>query len=116
MTTTRRQFITQATAAVAATTLLPGALHAAGPAGKAQKPLRILILGGTGFLGPACTESALARGHAVTLFNSLSEPFTGAVEIALDSTWNDNGRVCVRQSDPLPLTILAAIPDVSVGR
>ena len=44
------------------------------------------------------------------------EQFTGAVEIALDSTWNDNGRVCVRQSDPLPLTILAAIPDVSVGR
>ena len=70
MTTTRRQFITQTTAAVAATALLPGALHAAGPAGKAQKPLRILILGGTGFLGPACTESALARGHAVTHFNS----------------------------------------------
>ena len=70
MTTTRRQFITSTTAAVAATALLPGALHAAGPAGKAQKPLRILILGGTGFLGPACTESALARGHAVTHFNS----------------------------------------------
>lgn len=32
--------------------------------------LRILILGGTGFLGPACTESALARGHRVTHFNS----------------------------------------------
>ena len=32
--------------------------------------LRILILGGTGFLGPACTESALARGHHVTHFNS----------------------------------------------
>lgn len=70
MTTTRRQFITSTTAAVAATALLPEALHAAGPAGKAQKPLRILILGGTGFLGPACTESALARGHAVTHFNS----------------------------------------------
>ena len=36
----------------------------------AAKPLRILILGGTGFLGPACTESALARGHSVTHFNS----------------------------------------------
>jgi 2'-hydroxyisoflavone reductase len=32
--------------------------------------LRILILGGTGFLGPACTESALARDHSVTHFNS----------------------------------------------
>jgi len=44
------------------------------------------------------------------------ELFTGAVEVPLNSTWNDNGRVFVRQSDPLPLTILAAIPDVSVGR
>ena len=33
------------------------------------KKLRILILGGTGFLGPACSESALSRGHNVTLFN-----------------------------------------------
>lgn len=71
--TTRREFITSATAAVAATALLPRELYAAGPGGKpgkASKPLRILILGGTGFLGPACTESALARGHAVTHFNS----------------------------------------------
>lgn len=36
---------------------------------KAEKKLRVLILGGTGFLGPACTESLLARGHEVTLFN-----------------------------------------------
>jgi 2'-hydroxyisoflavone reductase len=33
------------------------------------KPKRILILGGTGFLGPAIVEVALAQGHQVTLFN-----------------------------------------------
>jgi len=37
---------------------------------KPTASLRILILGGTGFLGPACTESALARGHKITQFNS----------------------------------------------
>ncbi|MEI6740307.1 MAG: twin-arginine translocation signal domain-containing protein [Gemmatimonadaceae bacterium] len=38
--------------------------------GPAQpKPLRILILGGTGFIGPQQVEYALARKHAVTLFN-----------------------------------------------
>lgn len=37
---------------------------------KASSAMRILILGGTGFLGPACTESALSRGHSVTHFNS----------------------------------------------
>src|SRR5712692_770891 len=37
--------------------------------GKAPKPLRILILGGTGFIGPHEVRYALARGHKVTLFN-----------------------------------------------
>jgi nucleoside-diphosphate-sugar epimerase len=30
---------------------------------------KILILGGTAFLGPPVVERALARGHQVTLFN-----------------------------------------------
>ena len=39
-------------------------------AGNAQPtPLRILILGGTGFIGPNQVEYALARKHKVTLFN-----------------------------------------------
>lgn len=41
------------------------ALKAAGPA----KPLNILILGGTGFIGPHTIDVAKARGHSVTLFN-----------------------------------------------
>jgi 2'-hydroxyisoflavone reductase len=32
-------------------------------------PKRILVLGGTRFLGPALVEAAVAEGHAVTLFN-----------------------------------------------
>jgi 2'-hydroxyisoflavone reductase len=38
------------------------------PAAPAPKKT-ILILGGTGFLGPHVVDAALARGHAVTLFN-----------------------------------------------
>ena len=37
--------------------------------GKAPKPLRILILGGTGFTGPFQVKYALSRGHKVTVFN-----------------------------------------------
>ncbi len=33
------------------------------------KPLRILVLGGTGFIGPHQVRYAVARGHQVTLFN-----------------------------------------------
>jgi 2'-hydroxyisoflavone reductase len=34
-----------------------------------RAPLRILILGGTGFIGPYQVQYALDRGHTVTLFN-----------------------------------------------
>src|SRR6266481_6052555 len=40
-----------------------------GSTGKAAKPLRILILGGTGFTGPFQVRYALSRGHHVTVFN-----------------------------------------------
>ena len=33
------------------------------------KPMRILILGGTGFIGPHMVREALRRGHEVSLFN-----------------------------------------------
>jgi 2'-hydroxyisoflavone reductase len=46
-----------------AATQLPSLVRAA-PAAK-----KILILGGTGFLGPHVVERAMARGHSVTLFN-----------------------------------------------
>lgn len=47
------------------TTLLPTATFAA----PAAAPRRILVLGGTGFLGPAIVAAAQARGHTLTLFN-----------------------------------------------
>lgn len=43
----------------------PGATAAAAPPARKS----ILVLGGTGFLGPHIVTSALARGHTVTLFN-----------------------------------------------
>lgn len=42
-------------------------LPAAALAAPARK--KILILGGTGYLGPATIDAALARGHEVTMFN-----------------------------------------------
>jgi 2'-hydroxyisoflavone reductase len=37
--------------------------------GAASKKLKILVLGGTGLIGPPMVEHAVARGHEVTLFN-----------------------------------------------
>lgn len=63
--TSRRQVLLWTAAAMA----LPGALRAAATIERAAKPLDILFLGGTGFLGPHQVDYALARGHRVTLFN-----------------------------------------------
>lgn len=43
------------------------------------------------------------------------EPRTGLYEIGIDSDWDYNGRVAVRQLDPLPATILAIIPKVEAS-
>ena len=66
----RRDFLT-ATLAAAGGLLLPGRARAgAGSIHRAAaRPLRILVLGGTNFVGPAVVRLALERGHEVTLFN-----------------------------------------------
>src|SRR6266545_3434139 len=53
---TRRRFVS--------TTLAGASALLAAPEKKS-----VLILGGTGFLGPATVEAAVARGHRLTLFN-----------------------------------------------
>ncbi|MBL8296972.1 MAG: NAD-dependent epimerase/dehydratase family protein [Rhodanobacteraceae bacterium] len=53
------------------------------PAAQAATPsLRILILGGTGFIGPHQVHYALSRGHKLTLFNRGRKPrqWPGEVE------------------------------------
>jgi len=71
--TNRRQFLQGAVGAAG----LAG-LHAAGVFSSAaaaaeitpaDQRLKILVLGGTGFIGPHEIEHALARGHEVTMFN-----------------------------------------------
>ncbi len=77
MPSTRRDFLKLSTAAggalalgiragarAAETSEMPGA-----SSGKAPKPMNLLILGGTGFTGPAQVRYARSRGHKVTVFN-----------------------------------------------
>jgi len=63
--TTRRRFLKLSGASALALTAGSASLFAE----KAVKPLRILILGGTGFTGPYQVRYALSRGQKVTTFN-----------------------------------------------
>lgn len=67
MTSSRRTFIKAGIAGGVASTLPITAV--AGKKHKDFKPKSILILGGTGFIGPHMVGEALRRGHSVTLFN-----------------------------------------------
>jgi 2'-hydroxyisoflavone reductase len=78
MPTTRRGFVAGSLLATAGLGLAAGAAAAVG---KAVKPLRILILGGTGFIGPHEVAYALARGHKLTLFNRGKTPHAWPGEV-----------------------------------
>ena len=81
MTPSRREFLRTAGAAgvVGATGMGLGGLPAAGSPARGREPLaapetgrtapkRILILGGTGFIGPHMVRYAVERGHEVSIF------------------------------------------------
>jgi 2'-hydroxyisoflavone reductase len=61
----RRRFIKLSAAGALVSRATPTSLFAE----KKPAPMRILILGGTGFIGPYEVRYALSRGHKVTTFN-----------------------------------------------
>src|SRR5437899_1791666 len=67
MNSTRRRFIQLSAASAGAFALNVRSTKLF--AQKSVKPLRILILGGTGFTGPYQVRYAISRGHKVTTFN-----------------------------------------------
>jgi 2'-hydroxyisoflavone reductase len=86
-TQTRREFL-QTTLAAGSLALFAGSSLRA----RAQeyKPMRILILGGTGFIGPALVEIALAHGHSVSVFNrGITEKRKGALPDNVDRLIGD---------------------------
>src|SRR5580692_8549711 len=82
MRTTRRNLLQLSTAALLGLAARMQLSFAAGPTKETRKPLHILILGGTGFIGPHQVRYALSRGHQITLFNRGRQPheWPGAVE------------------------------------
>ncbi len=83
MSTTRRDMLKLgALAGAVGLAAKSGLLSAAdAPVARAEQPLRILILGGTGFTGPYQVRYALARGHRITLFNRGRRPQDWPAEV-----------------------------------
>jgi 2'-hydroxyisoflavone reductase len=81
----------------------------------APRPLRILILGGTGFIGPHQVRYAMSRGHSITVYNRgrQKEDWPGPVEELLgDRNTRDlkslqgrNWDVCIDNPTTLPFWV-----------
>ena len=86
---------------------------------RAEKPLKILILGGTGFTGPEQVEYAIARGHEVTLINrNKTRPdfFKGRVEQLIGDMNGDMSALKGRKFDVVidnPTTLPAWVRNVA---
>jgi len=112
---TRRDVLKLGSLAAAALTMPIRAALAAEASPKPSKPLRILILGGTGFTGPHQVRYALARGHKITLFNRGRKPteWPGEVEELVGDRNSDDlkaleGRewdVCIDNPTSLPFWV-----------
>ena len=113
--TSRRDFVKAASLGVASLGAAPRSAAAADAPSAPARPLRILILGGTGFTGPHQVRYALGRGHKVTLFNRGRQPkeWPGEVEELLgDRNTGDlkalDGRewdVCIDNPTTLPFWV-----------
>jgi 2'-hydroxyisoflavone reductase len=114
MNITRRRWIQLTGAAALGASVRNLAFGSNASAGK-PKPMRLLILGGTGFIGPHEVRYALERGHHVTIFNRGKEhvQWPGAVEELLgDRNTGDlkslEGRewdVCIDNPTSLPFWV-----------
>ncbi len=48
-------------------------------------------------------------------YNSPVDMLSGVAKILITNDWDSQGQVCIRQEDPLPLTILGIIPELTIA-
>ena len=67
------------------------------------------------FAGPSFERLVEAKQRTTEPYGSPPALKSEEIPIVITPSWTDNGQVCVRQSDPLPLTIVSMSLEVSIG-
>ena len=67
------------------------------------------------FAGPSFDRLTEAKQRTTEPYGSPPALKSEEIPIVITPSWTDNGQVCVRQSDPLPLTIVSMSLEVSIG-
>jgi len=73
------------------------------------------------FVGPVDGDRSSAKlveykQRSTEAWNEAIKLYTGDLHITPHWDWTDGGNVWIKQFDPLPMTILGVMPDVTVGR
>jgi hypothetical protein len=68
-------------------------------------------------MGAASGSAVLVeiKQRSMETLGSPMQPYSGDFQVAIPTEWNRGGRLFVRQGYPLPCTVLAIVPEVSVG-
>jgi len=76
--------------------------------------LRVLESSGI-FAGPSADQLVEAKQRTTEPYGSPPSLKTQDIKIMLTPQWQDNGQLFVRQTDPLPLTVVALTLEVAMG-
>ena len=66
-------------------------------------------------VGPTFNKLTEVKQRTTQLYGSPADLLSEEVSIMITPTWSDGGQICVRQTDPLPLSILSMVIDVALG-
>lgn len=69
-----------------------------------------------GKVGPSFDRLTEFKQRAYEAYGEPTELKTGDIQVTIPSQWSTNGSLAFRQDDPLPVTILATIPEVEIGK
>ena len=67
------------------------------------------------FVGMSGAELIEAEQRSTEGYDAPTRDLTESVDVRFPSTWSYPGRVRIEQRDPVPATVLAIIPEVSIG-
>ena len=67
------------------------------------------------FVGPSSDRLTEYKQRTNEPWGDPIAPMTGDIEVPILPQWETDGDLWIQQRDPLPLTLLAAMPEVSIG-
>jgi hypothetical protein len=82
---------------------------------KAVQSLSLLLEGSARTFWTGPTSVRMRQQQLRSYETGQGQAFTGVVEISTSADFNEEGRMLIRQTDPLPLTILGVLPNVLLG-